>query len=267
MTPESVEKAPALNIVKAGAFAFAGVVGEGAGLDDVHAPGGEGSGHVGKEAGAIAGDDGEVEELAVRAEVELDGVLGEVESHLEVMADLLGEAGLQIALGQAFKESPEGLDLGGRDHGADAVEQSGVDGGVVADLVHTAVHEVGGGHVELPEVLGLPGSEGVRVDGLDVGEGHDGEHFEELGAADLLREAAHVFKVEDVAAQGEGHFEVEADELEDGLALLGIEVQTGEEGVGQFDALAGVLAGAAGLAGVMEQEGQEKEVEAVNLRQ
>ena len=28
----------------------AGIVGEGAGLDDVHAPGGEGSGHVGKEA-------------------------------------------------------------------------------------------------------------------------------------------------------------------------------------------------------------------------
>ena len=32
----------------------AGVVGEGAGLDDVHAPGGQGAGHVGKEAAAVA---------------------------------------------------------------------------------------------------------------------------------------------------------------------------------------------------------------------
>ncbi len=32
----------------------AGVVGKGAGLDDVHAPGGEGAGHVGKQAAAVA---------------------------------------------------------------------------------------------------------------------------------------------------------------------------------------------------------------------
>ena len=37
----------------------AGLVGESAGLDDVHAPGGQCSGHIGKEALAVAGDDGE----------------------------------------------------------------------------------------------------------------------------------------------------------------------------------------------------------------
>ena len=158
----------------------AGFVGEGAGLDDVHAPCGQGAGDVGKEAGAVAGNDGQVEELAVGAQVELDGVLVEVEGHLEVIADLLGKAGLQVALGQAFKELPQGVVLGGGNHGAEAVEQGGVNGGAVADLVDRAVHEVGGGHVELPEVFGLPGSEGFRVDGLDVGEGHEGEHLEEL---------------------------------------------------------------------------------------
>ena len=55
----------------------AGIVGEGSGLDDVHAPGGQGAGHVGKEACAVAGDDGEVEELAVRAQVKLDGIVAE----------------------------------------------------------------------------------------------------------------------------------------------------------------------------------------------
>ena len=60
---------------------------------------------------------------------------------------------------------------------------------------------------------------------------------------------------------------MEADELEDGLALLGVEVQPGEEGVGQLDALAGMLAGAAGLAGVVKQQGEQEEVEAVDLRQ
>ena len=164
----------------------AGIVGEGAGLDDVHAPGGQGSGHVGKEAGAVAGDDGEVEELAVGAQIELDGILVEVEGHLEVIANLLGQAGLQVALRKAFEELPQRVVLGGGNHGADAVEQGGIDGGVVADLVHGAVHEVGRGHVELPQVLGLPRRQGVGIDGLDVGEGHDGEHLQQLRAADLL---------------------------------------------------------------------------------
>ena len=84
MTPASLEKAPA--------------------RDDVHAPGGQRAGHVGKQARAVAGDDGEVEELAVGAQVELDGVLVEVERHLEVIANLLGQAGLQIALRKAFEE-------------------------------------------------------------------------------------------------------------------------------------------------------------------
>ena len=55
----------------------AGVVGECSGLDDVHSPCGECAGHIGKEAAAVAGDDGEVEELAVRAEVELNGSVAE----------------------------------------------------------------------------------------------------------------------------------------------------------------------------------------------
>src|SRR5208337_1695849 len=54
------------------------LVGECAGRDDVHAPGGEGTGHIGEEAGAVTGDDGEVEELTLGAKVELNWVLVEI---------------------------------------------------------------------------------------------------------------------------------------------------------------------------------------------
>src|SRR5580698_992285 len=95
-----------------------GLVGEGSGLDDVHAPGGEGSGDIGEEAGAVAGDDGEVEELAVGAQIELDGILVEAEGHLEVVTNLLRKAGLQIALGQALEELAQVIKLRGGNHGA-----------------------------------------------------------------------------------------------------------------------------------------------------
>ena len=245
----------------------AALIGVGAGLDDVHAPGGEGSGDVGKEAGAVAGDDGEIEELAVGVEVELDGILLEIECHLEVMADLLREAGLQIALGKAFEELSQGFVLRSGHHGAETVEEGWVNGGAVTDFVDGAVHEVGGGHIKLPDVFRFPRGERIGVDGFDVRIGHESEHFEQLGTADFVREAADIFKIEDVAAKGVGHFEMETDELEDGFALFGVEVEAGEEGIGEFDTLRGVFSGAAGLAGVVEQESKQKQVEAVDLRQ
>src|SRR3984885_15831370 len=110
-------------------------IGECAGLDNVHTPGGKGTGHVGKQAGTVAGDYREIEELAIGAQIELDGISFEIEGHLEVMTNLLGEAGLQVALGKAFEELAEGLILRGLNHGADAIQQRGVDGCVVADLV------------------------------------------------------------------------------------------------------------------------------------
>ena len=61
----------------------AGIVGERAGLDDVHAPGGERAGHVGEEPGAVARDDGEIEELAVGSKIELDRIFIEVERRAE----------------------------------------------------------------------------------------------------------------------------------------------------------------------------------------
>jgi hypothetical protein len=60
---------------------------------------------------------------------------------------------------------------------------------------------------------------------------------------------------------------MEADEVEDGLALLGVEVEAGEESVSQLDALSSVLAGAPGFAGVVEEQGKEKKVEAVDFRE
>src|SRR5579863_10495499 len=57
----------------------AGVVGECVGLDDVHTPRSERTGDIGKEAAAVAGDDREIEKLAVRAQVELNRIAFEID--------------------------------------------------------------------------------------------------------------------------------------------------------------------------------------------
>jgi hypothetical protein len=58
---------------------------------------------------------------------------------------------------------------------------------------------------------------------------------------------------------------MQTNELEDGLALFGIEVEAGEKAVGQFDALLRMLAGAAAFAGIVQEQGEEEEIEAVDL--
>src|ERR1039458_6058198 len=60
---------------------------------------------------------------------------------------------------------------------------------------------------------------------------------------------------------------MEANELENGFFFFGVEIQPSEKGVGQFDAGGDVIAGSACLADVVEQESEQEEVEAVNLRQ
>ena len=60
---------------------------------------------------------------------------------------------------------------------------------------------------------------------------------------------------------------MQADELENRLALFGVEVEPRQEAVGQLDALAGMLAVAAALAGVVQQQREQEQIEAVDLRQ
>ncbi len=64
-----------------------------------------------------------------------------------------------------------------------------------------------------------------------------------------------------------GHFQMELDEREDRLALLGIEVEPGQEGVGQLDALAGVLAGATSLPVSCNSSASRNRSRRVDLRQ
>ncbi len=94
------------------------------------------------------------------------------------------------------------------------------------------------------------------------------EHLEQLRVADLLGEAAHVFEVEDVAAHGVGHFQMQPDELEDGLALFGVEVEAGEESCRPARRSAPVCSPVRRrLAGVVQQQGEQEQVEAVDFRQ
>ncbi len=76
-----------------------------------------------------------------------------------------------------------------------------------------------------------------------------------------------VIAIEDVAAQGVGHFEVAANELAYDFALFYVEVEAGEDAVGEFDGLHGVFAGAAGFAGVVEKDREEEQVETVHFRE
>ena len=60
---------------------------------------------------------------------------------------------------------------------------------------------------------------------------------------------------------------MQPNELENGFAFFGVEIQASEECICQFDALAGVLASAARFAGVVQQEGQQEEIKAVDSGQ
>ncbi len=87
-------------------------------------------------------------------------IFGEVDRHFEVVANLVGQAGLEIALRESFEEGFELCDVVGNE-GGDAVEDGRVVLDVVADLIDAAVEEVGSADVELPEVFGLPRGERV----------------------------------------------------------------------------------------------------------
>ena len=52
---------------------------------------------------------------------------------------------------------------------------------------------------------------------------------------------------------------MKADELDDFLALFGVEIEAGKEAGRKLDALARVLAGAASFAGVVEQQREQKD--------
>ena len=60
---------------------------------------------------------------------------------------------------------------------------------------------------------------------------------------------------------------MQPDELENLVALLGVEVQPRHKAVGQFDALPGMFAAAPAFAGIVQQQRQQEEIEAVDLRQ
>ena len=94
------------------------------------------------------------------AEGELDGLGYEVERHAEVVANLFGQAGLQVALRQSFEEGLEFL-AAVRREGDDAIQKAGIGFDVIALFIDAAVEEVGSGDIKLPEVFCFPGRERV----------------------------------------------------------------------------------------------------------
>jgi hypothetical protein len=153
------------------------------------------------------------------------------------------------------------------DEGEDAIEKAGVGVDVIANFVDAAIEEVRRRNIKLPEIVGLPRSERIGVYGLDVGIGQQGEHLEIDLSADRFGEGANVLGVEDVAAHDERHVEVITNEGADGLAFFGVEIEASEQAFGELDAGRTMIAVAPRLAGIVQQQREEEEIEAINLRQ
>ena len=83
--------------------------------------------------------------------------------------------------------------------------------------------------------------------------------------SDLVSKGADGFGIEDVASQRLRHFEMVADEPPHLIAFFQIEFQASEQTICQLHALYGVVAGAAGLSGVMHQQCEEEQIETVDF--
>ena len=96
---------------------------------------------------------------------------------------------------------------------------------------------IGRADIELPDIFRLPGREGFRVHGLDIGIGEQAEHLQPLRRSHFFRELADRAGIEDVAAQGGAHFQMAFDEEQNGLAVGRVQIEPGQA-VGRISTLA-----------------------------
>src|ERR1700722_4347937 len=86
-------------------------------------------------------------------------------------------------------------------------------------LIQAAVQVVRGGDVKLPDVLGFPWSESLRIYGLDVPIGEQAKHFQALRCFLFVGERANCFRIENIAAQCGAHFQMPPDQEDKNLAV------------------------------------------------
>ena len=111
----------------------------------------------------------------------------------------------------------------------DAFDRCGFRAGVDALAVEAAAEVIGRRRVELPEHLGLPGSQSLGIDGLNIGEGEQGEEGQAFRGADFFREGVNGFAVEDIPPkQRGGHIEMARDQEANVFPLRLIESQAGK---------------------------------------
>src|SRR5207302_10445594 len=106
--------------------------------------------------------------------------------------NLLRQSRRDVALRKAFEKRAELLRRRAvGDECADALELRGLaPGRVKALVVEVAGQDIGGGDVELPQHLRLPGRQGFGVDRADVRVGKQAQHFQQLGSANHYGELA-----------------------------------------------------------------------------
>ena len=135
----------------------AGLIGKGAGLDDVHSPGGKHSRDGGKQEWLVGSYDGEFIEIARVIQRKLHGVAAQLFRHLHLRNDLLRGVASQISLRQPFQEAlhlvfgfMRFVRLALVCQRADTLQRCRLGCGVEAVFIHAAIQVIGGCDIKLP---------------------------------------------------------------------------------------------------------------------
>ena len=116
--------------------------------------------------------------------------------------------------------------------------------------------------VKLPEETAAPGAHGGRVDGADIGVGEQREKFEPFHCAGASCHGADDQRIREVARiHGGGHFQMRANEEEDGFPILGVDAEAFERRHREQGAGFRVALRLVSLAGVMEEESHQDKAE------
>ena len=120
-------------------------------------------------------------------------------------------------------------------------------------VVHAAVQVVRRSQIQPPQVLRLPRRQRVRMHRLNVGVGKQRQHAQRLRRLHLARERPHRLQIEDVPPQRGGHLQMVADQSQQQLALVRIQLQPPGHALRHARALPRVIVGASALAGIVQQ--------------
>ena len=134
-------------------------------------------------------------------------------------------------------------------------------------VVHAAVQVVRCRQVQPPQVLRLPRRQRIRMHRRNVRIGKQRQHPQRLGGLHLARKRAHRLQIEDVPPQRRRHLQMIANQPQQQLALIHIQFQPPGHALRHARALPRMVAGAAALAGIVQQRCQVQQRAVLHIAQ